>query len=201
MAVRNVLAAKKGHAAVSPVDLADVSFPILEIVDELAAKYRLTESMQRFLMWRLKYPTDSKCARSVGLSQNTVAMWKTGRHRPPGGNPPDFRSAYNELMAKNRELAEKSMAMLGIRTVEVASELLNATKKTIVPREGAKPDVIETPDYENRYRGAQVVSNWMGEWGAKAPSQASPVYIAIMNDFQGLIEEKRKALKVVEVPN
>ena len=177
------------------MDLEDVSFPILEIIDELTAKYRLTEAMQRFLMWRLKFGTDSKCARSVGLSVNTIAMWKSGKHTGYPGGPPDFKAAYNELMRRHRELAEKSMSMLGIRTVEVASELLNATKKTPVVHDDKSIEIIETPDYENRYRGAQVVSNWMGEWGAKAPSQASPVYIAIMSDFQGLIEAKRRAIE------
>lgn len=197
------LEAKKGHQAVAPMDLADVSFPIGEIIDELTAKYRLTEAMQRFLMWRLKFGTDAKCARSVGLSPNTINRWKLATWTGYRGTPPDFKSAYQELMRRNRELAEKSMAMLGIRTVEVASELLNATKKTVIPKEDGPAEIIETPDYENRYRGAQVVSNWMGEWGSKAPVQASPVYIAIMDNFQELLEAKRRAFeaegKVIDV--
>ena len=188
-------AAKKGYEHTPVTELEDVVFPILEIVDELAVKYRLTEAMQRFLMWRLKFPTDAKCARSIGVTTSTINRWKFDKYAHYRGTPPDFLSAYRELMRRNRELAEKSMAMLGMRTVEVAGELLNATKKTPVVHDDKSIEIIETPDYENRYRGAQVVSNWMGEWGAKAPSQASPVYIAIMSDFQGLIEAKRRAIE------
>ena len=193
--------AAKGHAVQNIVDEIAVrdgtAFPILDIVDDLAVRYRLTAAMQRFLMWRLKFPTDSACARAVGLSKNTVPQWRRNNFTAYKGTPPDFTGAYRELMQRNRELAERSMATLGMRTVEVASELLNATKKTYVPREGKEPDVIESPDYENRYRGAQVVSNWMGEWGSKAPVQVNPVYIAIMDEFRGLIEAKKA--KITEV--
>lgn len=191
-------AAKKGHTVTSVVqkmmDDEQIVFPILEIVDEMGEKYRLTEAMKRFLMWRLKFATDSKCAKAVGVSPDTVMRWKRNDMAHGYKDPPDFKSAYAELMRRNRELAEKSMAMLGIRTVEVANELLNATKKTIIPREGKSAEIIETPDYENRYRGAQVVSNWMGEWGAKAPVQSSPVYVAILDGFNELIEAKKRAL-------
>lgn len=187
-------AAKKGHEVQNVYEMEDVAFPIGEIIEEFSQKYRLTDSMQRFLLWRLKFATDSKTARAVGVGVETVRRWKATSRPDLPDRTHDFKIAYDELFRRNRQIAEKAMALLGVRTVEVAEELLNATKKTLVAKEGGEVEVFESPDYENRYRGAQVVSNWMGEWGAKPPQQSSPVYVTVLANFQELIEAKKRAI-------
>jgi hypothetical protein len=175
----------------------DVAYPLAKVVTGLVAKYKLTQAMEHFLLWRLRYTTDSSCAQALGLNLNTVKRWKadSGSEWRSGVYRPDFKAAYEELMAANRTIAQDVMSQLMVRTTEVAGELLNATKEIMYkdPKSGEMV-VKEAPDYENRYKGGVMVSNWAGEWGAKAPTVQNNTYNVMMDDFQALIEEKRRRL-------
>ena len=170
----------------------EAEFSITELIDELTAKHRLTKSMVLFLLWRLKFASDAACARAVGISANTVHRWKSCDYTGYVRETPDFNGAYAELYHRVREVSEKAMAALMPRTVDVAKELLNATKKNVLSRgDGKAPDIIDVPDYENRYRGARVVTDWMIQKVAVQPNQT---YIAIMSDFQQLLALKQRKL-------
>ena len=190
-------ASSTGH----PIEREDVSFHLGELVGDLVSKYRLTRAMEQFLLWRLRFASDAVCARELGISPYTVKQWKNPRKlaRNYVGTPPDFITAYNELWDHNKEIAEKSMGGLLMQTVQVADELQHATKKMVIPQEdGKEPLIIETPDYENRFRGAQLVSNWAGEWGAKVKVEVNNRYELVSDEFRALLEAKKAQLQVVE---
>src|SRR3990167_7363336 len=144
----------------------DFEFHIGELIEKLTAKYQLSRNQQNFLMWRMRYSTDADTARAIGLSPDTARNWK----KPVGqrgwyGTRNDFKGAYDELMVHYREINERTMAALAPTAIEVTKQLLHATKKTPYKNEEGEIEFAEIPDYENRFRGVQVVSNWMGEWG------------------------------------
>ena len=183
--------AKDKNRGVSVIEREDVNFALGALIDRFCVEYHITKAQQSFLLWRLKYFTDAACARAIGISPETVMRWKKGNPKPP------FVHAYNELFSATKLIAEKSMAHLGPMTVDVAAELLTATKKIPLAREeGKPPEMIEVPDYENRFKGASLVTDWLGERGAKGAQIQNPVYITIMNDFQELMKAKNKALVI-----
>lgn len=188
-------AARKGHQIVNITEREDVEFHVGTLIDELAEKYNLTRAQQNFLLWRLRFQTDSACARSIGMSPNTIKRWKHDKQHEAEGRDLGFLPAYEALLARYREVAEASMASLGPRAVEVTAQLLRATKKQVVSTgEGVEPKIIETPDYENRFRGVQIVSNWLGEWGQKPVAPQNTNYFVVMEKFQELLAEKQRQL-------
>lgn len=173
----------------------DFEFHIGALVDTLARKYELTRFMQNFLMWRLRYATDADTARAIGISPQTIRVWKRDHTiSTRWGRHPNFRGAYMELMEHYREVNEKTMAALAPTAIEVTKQLLNATKKTPYKNEEGEIEFAEVPDYENRFRGVQVVSNWMGEWGQKPQAPVANTYNIITAGFQELLELKKQQM-------
>ena len=179
--------------------------PLAGIVNELADKYRLTESQQRYFLIRLKYKNDAECADALGLSRMTVAMWTRPSVKYPGYNNdpsrwPDFIGAMKEFRGRLGELAGGLMEGLAIKVVERTDELLDATKRNY----NAKGELAsEDPDYGARAKGIEVVSRWIGKgWNDHQDHSADPGYVQIMNRFneyvERLAETKRLPQPVVE---
>lgn len=181
--------------------------PLARLVNDLAEKYHLTESQQRYFLVRLRYKNDKDTADAIGLSRMTVGMWDANPKVIYGSKletrltpVPQFRAARDEYKARIGELAGEIMEGLAIKVVDRTDELLDATKKTY----NEKGDLIrEEPDYGARARGIETVSRWIGKgWNDHQDHSTDPAYVQIMARFNEevvrLAESKRLLQPTVE---
>ena len=168
-------------------DRESYSFHLGELVDDLTYKYGLTQSMRVFFFHRLRYSTDSDAARAASISLETLKSWKRDERRNLGRAK--FMSAYNEFFARYVESIEKDMEALAGKAIRATDELLEAKTLTVT-----KDGVIESPDYESRYKGIQALAHWLGRWGTGTKIEIGAGASVVEEGFRQLMEKKLREL-------
>ena len=175
---------RREKGSLSTILLDSDSVPLAGLVKELGEKYSLKDSQMSFMLWRFKFKNDAECARFVGLSEYTVAMWqrpKDLRFARADGSYPDFKSAYEEYCQRIPEVASIGMSQLGLKVVNVTEDLLDATKKNINDK---GETLSEVPDWQARAKGVEIVSRWMGKgWNEGSDHGADPRFLQVMDRF------------------
>lgn len=169
----------------------DVDFPVAQIIQRLTKKYDLTPRMAEFLLYRANTFTDREACEKMGITLRTVRDWKEDKYVwRERLVVPDFRSAYNEFMAKRIEAAGDSFRHMVGKAARRIHEMMDAETKIYY-----RGEVVATePDYETRFKGAQAVMRAMGLWDRPVVDDQTGGYKETLNAFQELMAAKQAAL-------
>ena len=178
----------KKHLGRTPVEKPDdthgAPHNILEIVNELAEKYKLTRDQRTFLLLRLRHSSDLSCIRSMGGNTRMVETWKSKSKNNMVVH--QFHLAYDEFFKRFEALVEADMGDLMGKALNRVEELLDA-EKTLVTDDG----IIRLPDYETRFKGLQALFHYLGRWGKTPNVEVNPVHVTISEQFSQLLELKK----------
>lgn len=194
---KNPMNKKKEPNHVSLLEESDS--PLAALVYELKMKYNLNNHMVDFLIMRPKFPSDRDTCRFLGFSPSIAGTWKFTNGGSYAKN--DFKSAYDEFMSRQKEMASKHVESMAMKIVGRIDNLLDATKK-IYDADGNL--LHEDPDYQAQFKGIEAGSRWLGKgWNEGSDNSADPRYISVMDRFnqfaEKLLEEKRREI-VIDQP-
>ena len=162
---------------------------LVELIDRLGEKHKLTKDMKRFLLNRLPEKSDAACARKVGLVPATVMNWKMGYSIRDNCT---FKAAYDEFWEDASKTADQNVKRLRVKAAAKIETLLEG-QKVIYSKEG---DILGTEDdYSAISRGVELAMRWNGDWSDKGKDEIDAQQVTVREAFFDLprAEQQKKA--------